>query len=95
MSTYHKRQRREIFITNEISYIPWTKVGVDFFEIYSKSYLIAVDYISNSFDISEMSNKRSSTVVLHVKRIFSRYGIPKEFMSGNGSEFIGNACKII
>ena len=74
---YHKRQRREIFIPNEIPYIPWTKVDTDLFEICSKSYLIAVDYSSNSFDISEISDKRSSTVVLHAKRIFSRYGIPK------------------
>ena len=74
---YHKRRRREIFIPNEIPYIPWTKVDTDLFEIYSKSYLIAVDYSSNSFDISEISDNRSSTVVLHAKRIFSRYGIPK------------------
>ena len=33
--------------------------------------------------------------MLHRKQIFSRYGIPKEVISDNGPEFIGNACKKI
>ena len=45
------------------------------------------------FDISEIPDKRSTTVVLHTKRIFSRYGIPKEVISDNGPEFIGKAYK--
>ena len=90
---YHKRQWRETFIPHEIPDIPWTKVGTDLFEIYSKSYLIVADYTSNFFDISEISDKRSATVVLHTKQMFSRYGIPKEVISDNGSEFIGSTYK--
>ena len=90
---YHKQQRRETYIPHEIPEIPWTKVGTDLLEIFTKSYLIVVDYASNFFDISEIPDKRSSTVVLHTKRIFSKYGIPKEVISGNGPEFIGNAYR--
>ena len=90
---YHKRRRRETFIIHKIPDIPWTKVGTDLFEIYSKSYLTVVDYTSNFFDISEIPDKRSSTVVLHTKRIFFRYGISKKVISDNGPEFIGNAYK--
>ena len=90
---YHKRQRRETYIPHEIPDIPWTKVGTDLFEIFTKSYLIVVDYNSNFFDISEIPDKCSSTVVLHTKRIFSRYGIPKEVISDIGPEFVGNAYK--
>ena len=79
---YQKRQPRETYIPHEMPDIPWTKVGTDLFEIFSKSYT------SNFFDISEIPDKRSSTVVLHTKRIFSRYGIPKEVISDNGPEFI-------
>ena len=64
---YHKRQRRETYIPHEIPDIPWTKVGTDLFEIFAKSYLIVVDYTSNFFDISEIPDKRSSTVGLHTK----------------------------
>ena len=79
---YQKQQPRETYIPHEMPDIPWTKVGTDLFEIFSKSYT------SNFFDISEIPDKRSSTVVLHTKRIFSRYGIPNEVISDNGPEFI-------
>ena len=85
---YQKQQPRETYIPHEMPDIPWTKVGTDLSEIFSKSYWIVVDYTSNFFDISEIPDKRSSTVVLHTKRIFSRYGIPKEVISDNGPEFI-------
>ena len=90
---YHKRQQRETYITHEIPDIPWIKVGTDLCKIFSKSYLVLVDYISNFFDISEIPDKRSSTVVLHTKRIFSRYGIPKKVVSDNGPKFIGKSYK--
>ena len=90
---YQKRQQRETYIAHEIPDIPWIKVGTDLCKIFSKSYLVLVDYISIFFDISEIPDKRSSTVVLHTKRIFSRYGIPKEVVSDNGPKFIGNAYK--
>ena len=90
---YHKQQQRETFIPHEMLDIPWTKVGTDLFEIYSKSYLIVVDYTQNFFDISKILDKRSSTVILYMKRVFSRYSIPKEVISDNGPEFIGNAYK--
>ena len=70
-----------------------TKPGTDLFEIFSKSYLIVVDYTSFFFNISEITDKRSSTVVLHTKRIFFRYGIPEGIITENGPEFIGNAYK--
>ena len=55
--------------------------------------LVVLDYISNFFNISEIPNKRSSTVVLHTKQIFSRYGISKEVISHNGPESIENVYK--
>ena len=63
----HKRQRRETYIKFRHSDIPWIKVGTDLFEIYSKSYLLVVDYISNPFDISGISDKCSFTAVIHMK----------------------------
>ena len=90
---YHKRQQRETYIPHEIPDIPWTKLGTNLFEIFTKSYLIVVDYTLNFFDISKIPDKRSSTVVHHMKQIFSRYGIPKEVILDNSPEFIGNAYK--
>ena len=68
-----------------------TKVGTDLFCLKSKSYLIVVDYTSNFFDISQLPDKLSSTVVTHTKRIFSKFGIPKIVISDNGPEFKGRS----
>ena len=59
----------------------------DLFELQNKDYLIVVDYTSNYFDISLIPDKKSSTVVLHTKRIFSKFGIPKTVVSDNGPEY--------
>ena len=67
---YHKQQRRETYIPHEIPEIPWTKVGTDLLEIFTKSYLIVVDYASNFFDISEIPDKRSSSGTPHETNIF-------------------------
>ena len=76
----HKRQGRETYIPHEILNIPWIKVGTDLFEIFLKSYLIVVDYTSNFFDISEIPDKRSSTVVLHTKQIFYRWYYQRSYI---------------
>ena len=75
---YHKRQRRETFIPHEIPDIPWTRVDTDLFEIYSKRYLIVVDYISNFFYISETPDKCLSTVVLTRNEYFPDMVFPKK-----------------
>ena len=80
-------------IPHEIPVVPWSKVGTDLFDLESKSYLIVVDYTTNFYDISQIPDKLSSTVVTHTKRIFSKFGIPKVVMSDNGPEYIGAAYK--
>ena len=66
-------------------------MGTDLFRLKSKSYLIVVDYTSNFFDISQLLDKLSSTVVTHTKRTFSKFGIPKVVILDNGPEFKGEA----
>ena len=88
---YQNKQQSERVIPHEIPLVPWTKVGTDIFCLKSKSYLIVVDYTSNFFDISQLPDKLSSTVVTHTKRIFSKFGIPKVVISDNGPEFKGEA----
>ena len=88
---YRNLQPSENEIKHEIPDTPWAKVGMDLFSMESKDYLIIVDYTTNYFDTSQLLDKKSSTVTIHAKRIFSRYGIPKTVMSDNGPEFTGKA----
>ena len=78
-------------IQHEIPDNPWTEVAMDLFELESKNYVIIVDYNTNYFDVSLIPDKRLSTVVLHTKIIFSKFGIPKVIISDNGPEFVGKA----
>ena len=90
---YQNKQKEETRMHHKIPKTPWTKIGTDLFELDAKDYLIVVDYTSNYFDISQLPNKKSSTVAVHTKRIFSKFGIPKTVMCDNGPEFIGKAYK--
>ena len=90
---FQNKLQSELILPHHIPEIPWTKVGTDLFELNDKIYVIVVDYTSNFYDISQLPDKRSSTVVTHTKRIFSKFGIPKLVFSDNGPEFIGNPYK--
>ena len=48
-----------------------------------KDYLVVVDYHSKYPEIALLEDKTASTVVLHLKSIFSRHGIPMELVSDN------------
>ena len=91
---YQNSQPSEPLIEHDTPKNPWTKVGTDLFELNNKSYLIIVDYTSNFFDLSQLPNKLSKTIVLHTKRIFSKFGIPKTVVSDNGPEFSGEPYQI-
>ena len=67
---HQNKLKREPSIDHDVPQNPWVKVGADCFELFNKSYLIIVDYATNYFDISMLSDKKSSTVATHTKRIF-------------------------
>ena len=50
-------------------------------------------HTTNFFNISQLPDKLSSTVVIHVKHLSSKYGIPKVVISDNGPEFTANTFK--
>ena len=91
---YQNRQKDDSPIAHDIPATPWAKVSTDLFELKGKSYLLVVDYAKNFFYISLLPNKRSATVVTHTKRIFSKFGIPKNFVSCNGPEYSGKDYKL-
>ena len=88
------QQKDESPIPHNIPTAPRTKVGTDLFELNGKSYLVAVDYTANFFDISLLLNKRSVTVVTHKKRTCSNFAFPKKVISYNGPEYIGKDYKL-
>ena len=55
--------------------------GVDIFTFQRKYYLLVVDYYSKYPEIARQPDKTAPTVVLHLKEIFARHGIPQEMVS--------------
>ena len=46
--------------------------------------MLIVDYFSKYIEISKLDNETSHEVVLRLKSVFARHGIPQEVFSDNG-----------
>ena len=56
---------------------PWQKIGLDFFEIAGKHYLVVVGYYSNFIDIDLMTTMTSACTVTSLKKYCAHHGIPR------------------
>ncbi|XP_062399854.1 uncharacterized protein K02A2.6-like [Sardina pilchardus] len=72
---------------------PWQKLGADLFMLREKTYLLVVDYFSRYIEIAQLSPTRSVDVIVHLKSMFARHGIPETFISDNGPQFSGHEMK--
>ena len=81
------QQSAEPMIPHDIPATPWQKVATDLFSLWKKDYIIVADYTSKFFDLSQLDDTNASTIVMHTKRIFSKFGIPKEVISDNGPQY--------
>jgi len=68
-----------------ISERPWEKIAIDIFDFDNKQYLITVDYFSGFFEINQLSNLKSVTIINILKTHFGRYGLPQILVSDNGA----------
>lgn len=53
----------------------------------NKNYLIVVDYYSRYFEVKELPNMRSATVINRMKGIMARWGICEKVISDGGPCF--------
>lgn len=88
----HRRgQQKEPMISHEIPARPWQEVGIDFLEVDSKKWMVVVDFYSSFFEMVSMQyNTRAPTVILHLKSIFARHGVPEIIFSDNGPPYDSN-----
>lgn len=84
---HRNKNQKEPLLPHEVPNRPWSKLGADIFQFGNEQYLLIVDYYSEFFGISKLSDLKSITVITHCKSQFARHGIPDTFMSGNGTQF--------
>ena len=88
---YAIKQQKEPLIPSAAPPRPWAKVAQDLFSLGDKSYLITVDYYSDFWEIDEVPDTTSDTIVSLTKAHFARYGIPEKVITDNGPQFRSKA----
>lgn len=67
---------------------PWQMLGSDLFHYKGQMYLLLIDYYSRYPEIALLGSDSSSrNVVMHLKSMFSRHGIPDCLISDNGPQY--------
>ena len=88
-------QTKEPMIPHQIPARPWQKLAADIMTLDSKDYLVLTDYYSKYPEIAQLERKTASCVILHLKSIMARHGIPDllctDNMPFNSSEFLSFA----
>lgn len=80
---------REPLIPSELPNRPWQKLGADLFVLKNNNYLLVVDYFCRYVEIAQLSQTRSTEVMVHLKSTFARHGIPETLVTDNGPQFSG------
>ncbi|CAC5417169.1 unnamed protein product [Mytilus coruscus] len=70
------KNQQEPLIQHSDGQSPWTKVGMDLFEIKGRPYLVVIDYFSNLTEVDYLSKTTSSQVITILKKQFVRLVIP-------------------
>ena len=84
---YRNKIENETLLQHTVPEKPWTKVATDLFDCFNQNYLILVDYTSKYFEVCQLQNLTSEEVITKMKSSFSRFGIPEEIVSDNGSQY--------
>ena len=82
-----RRNPSEPMIASENALRPWQKVGTDMFVYKKATYLLVVDYASSYVGIAKLAATTSPDVIMHLRSIFARHGIPETVVSDNGPQY--------
>ena len=80
------RPARELLQPHEIPDGPWQKLGMDFFNLQGKCYILICDYFSK-FPYMFSCKTSWGSLKDRLTDLFSNEGFPKEIISDNGSPF--------
>jgi len=76
----------EPLIPTELPSRPWQKLGSDLFEYKGATYILVVDYFSRYVEILKLSSTTSASIIVALKTVFSRHGIPETIVTDNGPQ---------
>ena len=65
----------------------WKKVTTDLFVCLNILYLIVIDYTTKYFELAQLPNPLSDTVITYITSILARYGIPIVVLRDNRPQY--------
>ena len=83
----HRPERKEPPLPSEVPDRPWSRLGMDIFDLKGKKYILAVDYLSRWAEVRQLQAETTTATVAAVKSIFATHGIPDVVVSDNGPQF--------
>ena len=83
----------EPLMAGELPQRPWQKVGSDLFSLNHDTYLLVVDYYSRFVEIAKLTPTRSQDIIVHLKSMFARHGVPEIFFSDNAPQYSSQEFK--
>ena len=95
-ATYHKceicakfarTQQKEMLQYVETPQAAWEQLGIDTFTLKNTHYLLVVDYFSWFPGIQKLQSLLSTTIIKHLKEIFTEIGIPWCIVSDGSTQF--------
>ena len=78
----------EPLLPTEFPKRPCQKIASDLFELNGQMYLLVIDYFSRYIEIAKLFNRRSQSVINHLKSIFARHGIRECVMSDGVPQYV-------
>ena len=84
---HQRRQRHEPLAPTPLPSRPWERVGTDLFEDSGVHFVVVTDYYSRYIEILRLVQLTSYHVIVKLKSVFARWGIPTTVVSDNGPQF--------
>ncbi|BES91778.1 Reverse transcriptase (RNA-dependent DNA polymerase) [Nesidiocoris tenuis] len=75
--------------SHRIPSLPWERLSLDTFKVEADEYAVLVDTYSDFFELRQMKNINSSSIINFLKDNFARHGVPQLLMSDNAPQFVG------
>ena len=87
---YGKQAATEQMLSYPTPTLPCQFVSQDIFMFGHKQYLATVDHYSDFYELDELVDTLSTTVINLTKAHFARHGIPLRCLADNGSQFVSH-----
>lgn len=92
---YGKQAAAKPMLSHPIPTLPWQFVSQDIFAFGHKQYLITVDHYSDFYELDELVNTLSTTIIDLTKAHFAHHGIPLRCLTDDGPQFVSCEYKNI